>query len=108
MIINGHKHRLLPDTHDTGYGWGYGGRGALYSVCLVDCFDPPMYLVGADTVEEALEAAEECLSPTLDDQTIAWAEEEDWLTFSPSGRPISTDDDIRITLVRRYDGLNRE
>ncbi len=103
MKVNGIKHAKLPDRFDTAYGWGYGGRSQLYSVCLVDSYWPTHYLIGADSFEEAYTSAQECLSDTLEGTDLEEAETGDWLTWSESGRPISSDDDIRCTLVRDYD-----
>ena len=108
--------RTLKDRHDTGFaGFGYGGEH-LFAVALVDVFDPPWYLVRADSLSDADEVATECLVDTVDDRTIAWALTNDqnvstvndanmsWealesagLTTSPGGRTIWSENDIRIT-----------
>lgn len=110
MIINGVKHSRLHDRHRTGYaGYGYGGEH-LFSVCLVDCMDPPRYVVRADNLQDALEVAEECL---LDDVDVEWLDAEereayfkayemgdsDFFTSSPSGRAVWKDQDIRCTVL---------
>lgn len=109
-------HRLK-DRYATGYaGFGYGGD-KLFVACLVDCFAPPQYLVRSDSFESALEVAIECLSSSFDE----WASEEEktemaavallgpdamegfmaenTLTYSPSGRIVSADDDIQLRRI---------
>ena len=96
ILKDGTVVRRLKDRHNTGYaGFGYGGD-KLFVVCLVDCFDPPRYLVRADSFEQAYDTARECLSETLDPGEATEAAANGWLDWSPSGRPVSDDDDIRI------------
>lgn len=111
MIINGIKHYRLHDRHNTGYaGYGQGGKH-LFSVCLVDCMDPPRYMVRADNLIDAYEVAEECLLDDVDSEHLAPDEAEDWVSvayeesdsdmfkFSPSGRIVWADQDIRCTVL---------
>jgi len=83
----------------------------LFSVCLVDCFDPPRYVVRADNLWDALEVAEECLLDTVDSEHLATDEAETWaslayeasnsdmFTLSPSGRIVWADQDVRCTVL---------
>lgn len=87
---------LLPDNAKTGYGHSYVSGENLYVVCLVDCYFPSFYALRANSFEEAYYVAQECLSPTLESDYIAGAESEGWLTYTESGRPVSSDDDIRV------------
>lgn len=87
---------LLPDNAETGYGHSYISGENLYVVCLVDCYFPSFYALRADSFEEAYYVAQECLSPTLEGNDLAEAESGEWLTYTESGRPVSSDDDIRV------------
>jgi len=110
MRIANTSHRILKDRHSTGYaGFGYGGEH-LWSVFLVDRFDPQRYLVRADTFLEALEVADECLRDTVDPNHLTDDERADFdqlsagnsdlFTVSPSGRVVWGDADIRVIQVR--------
>jgi len=97
--------RWIRDTYDTGYGGhGFGGD-KLYAACVVDCFDPPLYVFRADTLTDALEIADECLSTPYDDDehpVRSWEEaEQHGATTSPSGRTIWADQDIRVWEIRK-------
>jgi hypothetical protein len=97
--------RPLPNNGNGYGGFGYGGSN-LYVVCLVDCFDPPRYVVRADNFQDAYETAVECLCESipvgeLTDEQRSHLEEHgwaDWYGISPAGRLISTDDDVRCDL----------
>jgi hypothetical protein len=92
--------KFLPDFHNSGYaGKGYGGD-KLFCTWLQDCAFPNFYLVRADSWEDAFEVAQECLSETLDAMTAMECAEMDILTYSPSGRQICSEDDIRVIEIR--------
>ena len=93
--------RPLSDMHDTGHGGlGYGGQN-LYVVCLVDCFDPPRYVVRADNVSDALEVAEHNLGAEFDGP----ADEAEHVVHTVGGRTIWSDQDFRVSFWR---GANRD
>jgi hypothetical protein len=116
ILKDGTRVRPLKDRYGTGYaGFGYGGD-KFYVVCLVDCSDPPRYLVRADSWEQAYDTAIECLAETVEDGPYFEQDhgfsysalvdgtkqpEDSWLTYSPSGRVVSIEDDIRCDEAKR-------
>jgi hypothetical protein len=102
----------LKDLHKTGYaGFGYGGDN-LYIVSEPVGNFAVHYAVRSDSWEEAYETALECLAESF--ETFASADEiaemltlttsadveafmaKHYLSFSPSGRLISSDNEIRV------------
>ena len=74
----------LPDNTEAGYGPSYvSDRGRGWLVYLADCFDPPVYFLNCDSLEEAYEHALIVLSKNLledDDFLGEWdkIEKDDW------------------------------
>ncbi|MEM9605886.1 MAG: hypothetical protein AAGA99_00590 [Actinomycetota bacterium] len=63
--------RRLTDRHDIGYAsFGYGGEH-LFIAYSEDCFAPALYVIRADTFDDACETADYLLGSVIDEASAA-------------------------------------
>lgn len=99
--------KALPQRDNNGSGgFGHGGTN-LFAAWNEDCFDPPFYLIRADTFDEAHEVAVNSLAPVVTDDDLGrpiaefcegeWADESG-LSLADDGQLVCTEA-LRLTTL---------